>query len=170
MTVPTPRPPRSARARKDIQKYLLSNEGAVIITRRHWAVLLEPAVKFLQVFASGVLLLVLDPTNRLTSAVGLRVLVGALLYLGRPVRTRRSATSRTCRTPNAGTRRSARCCSRRTSGPVGTTRATRSPRRSAGVHRGSAPGVAAGGRTRSRSPACLPRRDDTDLTRWTAPR
>jgi uncharacterized membrane protein YdbT with pleckstrin-like domain len=82
VTVPTPRPPRSARARKDIQKYLLSNEGAVIITRRHWAVLLEPAVKFLPVFAIGVVLLVLDPTNRLTSTVGLLVMVGALLYLG----------------------------------------------------------------------------------------
>ncbi|HEV7211223.1 MAG TPA: PH domain-containing protein [Blastococcus sp.] len=82
MTVPTPRPPRSARARKDIQKYLLANEGAVIITRRHWAVLLEPTVKFLPVFAIGVVLLVLDPTNRLTSTVGLLVMLGALLLLG----------------------------------------------------------------------------------------
>ena len=82
MTVPTPRPPRSARARKDIQKYLLANEGAVIITRRHWAVLLEPAVKFLPVFAIGVVLLVIDPTNRLTSSAGLLVMLGALLLMG----------------------------------------------------------------------------------------
>ena len=47
--------------RKDVEKYLLPDEQAVVVTRRHWAVLIEPTVKFLPVFLIGGWLLVLDP-------------------------------------------------------------------------------------------------------------
>jgi uncharacterized membrane protein YdbT with pleckstrin-like domain len=69
-----------SRARKDVEKYLLPGERAVVVTRRHWAVLIEPTVKFLPVFLAGGWLLVLDPENRVTSSAGLLVVVGALLY------------------------------------------------------------------------------------------
>jgi len=82
MTGPERRRPRSARARKDIEKYLLPQEGWEIITQRHWAVLIEPTLKFLPVLAAGVWVLVFDPDNRFTSSVGLLVIVGALVYYG----------------------------------------------------------------------------------------
>jgi uncharacterized membrane protein YdbT with pleckstrin-like domain len=71
-----------ARARKDVEKYLLPGEDPVVVTRRHWAVLIEPTVKFLPVFVIGGWLLVLDPENRVTSSAGLLVIVGSLLYYG----------------------------------------------------------------------------------------
>ena len=72
------RPPRWA---KDAAKYLLPGEEAVVATRRHWAVLIVPALKALPVLAAGGWLLVLDPDNRVTSSAGLLALVGALGYL-----------------------------------------------------------------------------------------
>jgi hypothetical protein len=74
--------PRSARARKDIEKYLLPTEGWEIITQRHPAVLIEPTVKFLLVLVAGGWLLIYDPDNRFTSSVGLLVILGALVYYG----------------------------------------------------------------------------------------
>src|SRR3954463_2480706 len=74
--------PRSARARKDIEKYLLPNEGWEIITQRHPAVLIEPTLKFLPVLVAGGWLLTYDPDNRFTSSVGLLVILGALGYYG----------------------------------------------------------------------------------------
>ena len=74
--------PRSARARKDIKKYLLRSEDVQLITQRHWAVLIEPTLKALPVLVAGGWLLVLDPTNHLTSVLGLLVVVGALGYYG----------------------------------------------------------------------------------------
>ena len=74
--------PRSARARKDIEKYLLPAEGWEIITQRHPAVLIEPTLKFLPVLVAGGWLLTFDPDNRFTSSVGLLVILGALLYYG----------------------------------------------------------------------------------------
>ena len=71
-----------ARARKDVEKYLLPTEEAVVVTRRHWAVLIEPTVKFLPFFVVGGWLLVLDPDNRVTSSAGLLVIIGSLLYYG----------------------------------------------------------------------------------------
>jgi membrane protein YdbS with pleckstrin-like domain len=79
---PPLREPRSARARNDIKKYLLDNEEVPVITRRHWAVLLEPGVKSVPVFLGGGWLFVLDPGNRLTSSVGLLLVLGALAYFG----------------------------------------------------------------------------------------
>jgi hypothetical protein len=74
--------PLHPRANKDVQKYLLPDERAVVATRRHWAVLLEPTAKFLPVFLIGGWLLVLDPDNKVTSSAGLLVLVGSLVYFG----------------------------------------------------------------------------------------
>ena len=71
-----------ARARKDVEKYLLPDEQAVVVTRRHWAVLIEPTVKFLPVFVVGGWLLLLDPENRVSSSAGLLVILGSLLYYG----------------------------------------------------------------------------------------
>jgi hypothetical protein len=82
MTGPERKLPRSARARKDIEKYLLPNEGWVIITQRHPAVLIEPTVKFLPVLLAGGWLLTFDPDNRFTSSVGLLVILAALAYYG----------------------------------------------------------------------------------------
>jgi uncharacterized membrane protein YdbT with pleckstrin-like domain len=70
------------RARKDVAKYLLPEERAVVATRRHWAVLIEPTLKFLPVFLIGGWLLLFDPDNRVTSSAGLIVLVAALAYYG----------------------------------------------------------------------------------------
>jgi membrane protein YdbS with pleckstrin-like domain len=70
------------RARKDVAKYLLPDERAVVATRRHWAVLIEPTVKFVPFFLVGGWLLLLDPDNRVTSSAGLLVILGALLYYG----------------------------------------------------------------------------------------
>src|SRR6476661_8495905 len=82
MTGPERRPPRSARARKDIEKYLLPHEGWEIITQRHPAVLIEPTLKFLPVLVAGGWLLTFDPDNRFTSSLGLLVIIGALIYYG----------------------------------------------------------------------------------------
>src|SRR5215218_10145372 len=71
-----------ARARKDVEKYLLPDEQAVVVTRRHWAVLIEHTVKFLPVFLIGGWLLLLDPRNRVSSSAGLLVILGSLLYIG----------------------------------------------------------------------------------------
>ena len=71
-----------ARARKDVEKYLLPGEQAVVVTRRHWAVLIEPTVKFLPVFLIGGWLLLFDPENRVTSSAGLLVVLGSLVYYG----------------------------------------------------------------------------------------
>jgi uncharacterized membrane protein YdbT with pleckstrin-like domain len=73
-------PPLPSRASKDVQKYLLPEETAVVATRRHWAVLIEPTVKFLPVFVAGGWLLLFDPDNRVTSSAGLLVIVAALVY------------------------------------------------------------------------------------------
>jgi membrane protein YdbS with pleckstrin-like domain len=70
------------RASKDVRKYLLPDETAVVATRRHWAVLIEPTVKFLPVFVAGGWLLLLDPDNRVTSSVGLLVILASLVYYG----------------------------------------------------------------------------------------
>ncbi|WP_347057841.1 PH domain-containing protein [Blastococcus sp. HT6-30] len=67
-----------ARAAKDVEKYLLDDEDAVVATRRHWAVLVVPTVKFLPVFLAGGWLLVLDPENRVTSTIGMLVVLAAL--------------------------------------------------------------------------------------------
>jgi uncharacterized membrane protein YdbT with pleckstrin-like domain len=66
----------------DVEKYLLPEERAVVATRRHWAVLIEPTVKFLPVFLIGAWLLLLTPDNPVTTLVGLVVITGALLYYG----------------------------------------------------------------------------------------
>ena len=70
------------RAKKDVSKYLLDGESAIIATRRHWAVLVEPAAKSLPVLVLGGWLFVLDPTNQATSTAGLLILLGGLVYLG----------------------------------------------------------------------------------------
>jgi membrane protein YdbS with pleckstrin-like domain len=70
------------RARKDVEKYLLPGERAVVATRRHWAVLIDPTLKFLPAFLIGGWLLLLDPDNRVSSLAGVIVLVGALAYYG----------------------------------------------------------------------------------------
>ena len=75
-------PPLANRAAKDVQKYLLEEEAAVVATRRHWAVLIEPTVKFLPLLLVGGWLLLYDPDNRVTSSAGLLVLVAAFLYYG----------------------------------------------------------------------------------------
>jgi hypothetical protein len=82
MTGPARKLPRSARARKDIEKYLLPEEGWEFITQRHPAVLIEPTLKALPVLIAGGWLLVYDPDNRFTSSVGLLVILGALIYYG----------------------------------------------------------------------------------------
>jgi membrane protein YdbS with pleckstrin-like domain len=76
---PPPLPPRAA---KDVEKYLLPGETAVVATRRHWAVLVEPTVKFLPVVVVGGWLLLFDPENRITSTAGLVVVIGAFVYYG----------------------------------------------------------------------------------------
>jgi len=70
------------RARKDVAKYLLPGEEVIIATRRHWASLAEPVVKSLPLLVIGGWLLLLDPRNHLTSALGLIGLVVGLAYLG----------------------------------------------------------------------------------------
>jgi membrane protein YdbS with pleckstrin-like domain len=81
--VTRPGPPElPARASKDVAKYLLDDEDAVLAIRRHWAVLIEPTAKFLPVFIVGGWLLVLDPENRVTSSAGLIVILASLVYYG----------------------------------------------------------------------------------------
>ena len=50
-----------ARAAKDVGKYLLDGEEAVVATRRHWAVLIGPTARFLPVFLVGGWLLAEEP-------------------------------------------------------------------------------------------------------------
>ena len=73
---PAPRLPN--RTRRDVEKYLLPGEEAVVATRRHWAVLLEPTVRFLPLLAVGLGVLVLDPGNTVTSTTGVLILLVAL--------------------------------------------------------------------------------------------
>ena len=81
MTRPAPgRMP--SRASKDAAKYLLDDEEPVLSTRRHWAVLIEPTLKFLPAFVAGGWLFLLDPDNPVSSTLGLAVLVVALGYYG----------------------------------------------------------------------------------------
>jgi membrane protein YdbS with pleckstrin-like domain len=91
VTPPHPRPteddePRTLyegrRARKDVAKYLLPGEDVIIATRRHWASLAEPVAKSLPLLVIGSWLLLLDPDNHLSSAVGLVLLLIGLGYLG----------------------------------------------------------------------------------------
>src|ERR1700712_3868408 len=82
MSGPSSTQPRSARARNDIKKYLLDNEKVPVITRRHWAVLIEPTVKAVPVFLAGGWLFLLDSGNHVTSFVGLAVVLAALVYYG----------------------------------------------------------------------------------------
>jgi membrane protein YdbS with pleckstrin-like domain len=69
-----------ARATKDVAKYLLDDEEAVLAVRRHWAVLIEPTLKFLPAVVLGGWLLVRDPGNRVTSTAGMLLLVAAIGY------------------------------------------------------------------------------------------
>src|SRR5215212_4962355 len=71
-----------AHARRDVEKYLLPGEDPVVVTRRHWAVLIEPTVKFVPAFLVGGWLLLLDPDNRVSSSAGLLVLLAALGFYG----------------------------------------------------------------------------------------
>jgi hypothetical protein len=79
-----PRQPRTRQSRwgKDAAKYLLPDEQPVIATRRHWAVLFRPAVRGVPALLVGGWILQLDPTNRVSSSIGLLVVLGALGYLG----------------------------------------------------------------------------------------
>ena len=52
----------------------------MVATRRHWAVLIEPTLKFLPLFLIGGWVLLLDPDNPVSSTVGLVVLVLAVAY------------------------------------------------------------------------------------------
>ncbi len=75
MTAPSVLP---GRASKDAAKYLLDHEAVVLATRRHWAVLVVPTLRFLPVFLAGGWLFLLDPDNAFTSVVGLVVVLVAL--------------------------------------------------------------------------------------------
>ena len=76
----TASPVLPGRASKDADKYLLPGEDVVLATRRHWAVLIEPTLKFLPAFVVGGVLFLLDPDNAVTSVVGLVVVLGSLVY------------------------------------------------------------------------------------------
>ena len=76
----TASPVLPTRAGKDADKYLLPGEDVVLATRRRWAVLVEPTLKFLPAFVVGGVLFLLDPDNPVTSVVGLVVLLGSLVY------------------------------------------------------------------------------------------
>ena len=84
MTAPPVRRPNGRRPQwsRDVDKYLLEDEPPVLVTRRHWAVLIEPSAKFVPVFVVGAWLFLLDPRNHVTSLVGLLILLVALGYLG----------------------------------------------------------------------------------------
>ena len=71
-----------ARASKDAAKYLLDDEEPVLTRRRHWAVLIEPTVKFLPAFVFGGWLFLVNPDSHITTTAGLAVLVVALGYYG----------------------------------------------------------------------------------------
>jgi membrane protein YdbS with pleckstrin-like domain len=68
------------RASKDVAKYLLPEERAVVATRRHWAVLIGPTLKALPFVVAGGWLLLYDPENRVSRSAGLLVLLFALSY------------------------------------------------------------------------------------------
>jgi membrane protein YdbS with pleckstrin-like domain len=70
------------RAKKDVAKYLLEDEPAIIATRRHWAVLIAPTLKALPLLVGGGWLFLVDPGNRVSTLAGLVVVLGALGYLG----------------------------------------------------------------------------------------
>lgn len=70
------------RAKKDVAKYLLEGEEAVIATRRHWAVLVAPTARALPFVVAGGWLFLVDPGNHVTTLAGLVVVLGALVYLG----------------------------------------------------------------------------------------
>ncbi|MCW2582411.1 MAG: hypothetical protein JWQ53_1201 [Klenkia sp.] len=72
---------RRTRASKDADKYLLPDEQAVVAARRHWAVLVRPAVRGVPALLAGLWVLQVDPDNRFTATVGLVVAVAALVYL-----------------------------------------------------------------------------------------
>jgi membrane protein YdbS with pleckstrin-like domain len=76
--------PSSRRPRwgKDADKYLLPDEPPVIATRRHPAVLVRPSLRGVPALVVGVWLLQLDAANRVSTTLGLVVVVGALVYLG----------------------------------------------------------------------------------------
>jgi hypothetical protein len=76
--------PRQRRPRwgKDAAKYLLADEPPVIATRRHPAVLARPVARGLPVLLLGGWVLTVDPTNEVTSTIGLIAVLGALAYLG----------------------------------------------------------------------------------------
>jgi uncharacterized membrane protein YdbT with pleckstrin-like domain len=76
--------PRTRRPRwgKDAEKYLLADEPPVIATRRHPAVLVRPFVRGIPALAAGAWILQLAPGNRVSSILGLLVVLGALTYLG----------------------------------------------------------------------------------------
>ena len=76
MSGSAPLPPRAG---KQVAKYLLEGEEAVLAVRRHWAGLIEPTVKFLPVFALGGWLLLVDPDNRVTTTAGMLLLAAALI-------------------------------------------------------------------------------------------
>lgn len=73
---------RQPRWSKDAAKYLLDDEPPVLATRRHWAVLIVPTLKFLPVVLIGGWLFLLDPQNRLTTTLGLAVVAYALVVFG----------------------------------------------------------------------------------------
>jgi len=88
---PARRPPESGqsrtlyegrRARKDVAKYLLPDEGVIIATRRHWASLAAPMAKGVPVVLLGGWLLTVDPGNRVSSTAGFLLLIASLGYLG----------------------------------------------------------------------------------------
>ncbi|RBY91805.1 PH domain-containing protein [Blastococcus sp. TBT05-19] len=65
------------RAEKDVRKYVLAGEELTVATRRHWAVLIAPTVRWLPVLVLGGWLLLLDPDNRFTTVLGLLVALAA---------------------------------------------------------------------------------------------
>jgi membrane protein YdbS with pleckstrin-like domain len=81
VTGPAPQqlPPRAS---KDVAKYLLPEERAVVATRRHWAVLIEPTLKVLPFVVAGGWLLLHDPENGVSRSAGLLVLLVAFSYYG----------------------------------------------------------------------------------------
>ncbi len=76
----TASPVLPGRASKDADKYLLPGEHVVLATRRHWAVLIGPTLRFLPVFVAGSWLFLLDPDNAVTSTAGLLVVLAALAF------------------------------------------------------------------------------------------
>jgi membrane protein YdbS with pleckstrin-like domain len=78
MRVPTLRR-LPTRARVDAEKYLLPGEEAVVVTRRHWAVLIEPTARFVPGFVVGLVVLLLDPDNQVTSSAGILIVLAALV-------------------------------------------------------------------------------------------